>query len=135
MVSQSDWPRMLAVGMENADTGEWLIHEFDESPGARVGPEVLPAQLVISDLARDPLGRTTTDPLELFNLETGETRSINPGDSEGGGLGELDGAYWRSIVPVQWEPGVWRLLFTTHKGLVRWDPETDELVTIAGGAG
>ena len=133
--SQRDWPRTLAVGLEDADTGLWTIHEFDESPGARVGQEVLPAQLVIFDLARDPLGRTTTDPLELFNLETGETRSINPGDSEGGGLGELDGAYWRSNVPVEWEPGVWHLLFTTHKGLVRWDPETDELVTIAGGAG
>jgi hypothetical protein len=136
-VSQYDYDsrRTLAIGLENADTGEWIIHEFDESPGVSLGREMLPAQLIRIDLERDPVGIGMAVPFELFNLETGETRLIDPGDSTSGRLGELRGPFWNSIVPVQWEPGVWHLLFTTNKGLVRWDPETDELVTIAGGAG
>jgi len=134
-VVQNDWPQTLAVGLEDADAGEWIIHEFYESPGVRMGSETLPAQLIKIDLERDPAGFGVTVPIELFNLETGETRSIDPGNSNGGGLAELQDAYWRSVVPLQWEPGVWHLLLNTDRGLVRWDPETDELVTIAGGAG
>jgi hypothetical protein len=76
-----------------------------------------------------------TGPFELFNLETGEIRLIDPGNSTDGGLGELQGAFWRPAAAVQWDPGVWHLLLATHKAIVRWDPETDELVTVAGGAG
>ncbi len=134
-VKQSDWPRTLAVGLENANTGEWIIHEFDESPGVRLGREALPAQLLMEDPERDPLGFALNGPFELFNLETGEIRLIDPGNSTDGGPCELLGAYWRAVAAVQWEPGIWHLLLNTSKGVIRWDPETDELVTVAGGAG
>jgi hypothetical protein len=130
-----DSGRTLAIGLENAETGEWIIHQFDESPGVRLGHEALPAQLIKRDLERDLSGFGMAVPFEIFNLETGETRRIDSDEYTDGGLGTLQGPYWSLIVPVQWEPGIWHFLLNTSKGVIRWDPETDELVTVAGGAG
>ena len=135
---RSDWTRTLAVALESSENGGWITHRFDKGPKVSLRGEILPAELMMMALVREPLGSTEREEIRLFNLETSETRQIGPANTGDGVLGELRGAYWsfwRSTFPVEWEPGVWHVLLNTSTGLFRWDPETDELVRVAGGKG
>ena len=134
---RSNWDRTLAVALENSENGGWITHRFEEGAGVNISGEILPAELMMV-LGSEPLGSTGLEEILLFNLETGGTRPIGPADSGDDVLGEIRGPYWsilRSTYPVEWEPGVWHVLLNTSTGLFLWNPESDELVRVAGGAG
>ncbi len=100
--------------------------------GSRVQGEAVPNGVVVRHLV-DPTDRTQGIRLTLFDVDTGEMRNI--------------GSHLRSTVRwFPWQPGidmgfVWhcnqpevsRLFIDQSGALVRWDPETGEMVHVVGG--
>ncbi len=112
--------------------GERTVHELAGREGYWFLGEVVPNEIALSRLA-DPLDRRQGLRVELLNVDTGEVRLI--------------GAHLRRAFPwFQWnsgtsgvvfwynsQPAASRLFIDQRGALVRWDPETDELLHVVGG--
>jgi hypothetical protein len=71
---------------------------------------------------------------ELFDLETGEERSIATCSGGRWDCWQLQRGFWWGESPGARRPEAWRFFLDERHALVRWDPDTDTLTTIAGGA-
>jgi hypothetical protein len=111
-----------------------IVHTIGAAFGSSVSGEAVPNGLLVSHLV-DPADRTQGIRLTLFDVDTGETRNI--------------GSHLRSTARwFPWHPGIdmgfiWhcnqpevsRLFIDQSGALVRWDPESGEMVHVVGGAG
>ena len=115
------------------DTGEdRVVHTFGAAFGSRVDGEAVPNGVIVSHLV-DPTDRTKGIRLTLFDVDTGETRNIGshvrstarwfPWQS-----GVSMGFFWYCN-----QPAVGRLFIDQSGALVRWDPESGEMVHVVGG--
>jgi hypothetical protein len=118
--------------VEVFEGGERIVHELEGREGYWFLGEALPNEIALSRLA-DPLDRRQGLQVELLNVDTGKVRLI--------------GAHLRRAFPwFQWnsgtsgvvfwynsQPAASRLFIDQSGALVRWDPETGELVLVVGG--
>jgi hypothetical protein len=101
--------------------------------GSRVNGEVVPNGVVVSHLV-DPSDRTRGIRLALVDVDTGEMRNI------GSHLRSLLRWFpWHTGIDMGffwpcYQPAVCRLFIDQSGALVRWDPETGEMVHIVGGS-
>jgi len=130
----TDRPNTQAIALENPETGEWIEHQFGDDSGLWFGGEALPGQLVAFNRNPDSEPWTKHRSLDVFDLESGETRQVLAGPIQGYRLHGLHDEFWRSSSPGASSQSVWRHFLDSRDALVRWDPENDEFVTIAGGA-
>jgi len=122
----------VALVVEPTEGEGRIVHTMRAAFGSRVQGEAVPNGVVVRHLV-DPTDRTQGIRLTLFDVDTGEMRNI--------------GSHLRSTVGwFPWQPGidmgfVWhcnqlevsRLFIDQSGALVRWDPETGEMVHVVGG--
>jgi hypothetical protein len=109
-----------------------IVHTMRAGVGSRVHGEAVPNGVVVSHLV-DPSDRTQGIRLALFDVDTGEMRNIGS-------------HLWRTARWFPWQAGVsmgffWhcnqpavsRLYIDQSGALVRWDPESGEMVHVVGG--
>lgn len=142
------FPRLLSRGriaiLREADDGrEWLVVEspdgthraqYDLGIGveAKLCGEALPGELMVLRLV-DPAVRSEGRRADLIDLETGSWRSVATGVRR-----SWIGFQWKSgaLGSTFWyvnRPAANRLLTDRTGALVRWDPDTGELIHISGG--
>jgi hypothetical protein len=122
----------IELVVEPVEGDERVVHTLRASFGSRVDGEAVPNGVVVSHLV-DPSERTQGIRLALVDIDTGETRNIS--------------SHLRDTVRwFPWQPGfrvgfLWhcnqpavsRLFIDQTGALVRWDPESGEMVRIVGG--
>jgi hypothetical protein len=129
-VSRTDDPLRLTV--ETIDGDQHVIHDIGDAAEPTISGEAVPGHVVLSrlEVAGD---RTRGRRVELFNLESGERSMV--------------GSRLRRAFPwIPWQPGQvrgfsWynrqpeasRLFFDRTGAVVRWDPESGELIHVVGG--
>jgi hypothetical protein len=129
-VSQVDDPLRLTV--ETAAGDERVTHDVGDAAEPTISGEAISGRVVLSRL-EVPGDRTRGRRVELFDLESGERSMI--------------GSRLRRAFPwIPWQPGqmrgfFWynrqpeasRLFFDRTGAVVRWDPESGELIHVVGG--
>jgi len=122
----------VTLSVESIDGGDRIVHSVRTAEGSRVRGEAVPNGVIVSHLV-DPADRTQGIRIALFDVDSGEVRNI--------------GSHLRSTVrwfPWQagvsmgffwhcYEPAVARLFIDQTGALVRWDPETGDMVHVVGG--
>jgi len=122
----------VTLVVESIDGEDRIVHEMGAADAFRLNGEAVPNMVVVSRLA-DFANRTQGLQVDLFDIETGEIRSIGP--------------QLRRAAPwFPWQPGfevgffwhrhgpeVSRLFIDKSGALVRWDPETGNLIHVVGG--
>jgi len=109
-----------------------IVHTMRAADGSRVHGEAVPNGVVVSHLV-DPSDRPQGIRLALFDVDTGDMRNIGshmrrtvrwfPWQT-----GNDMGFFWHRD-----KPAVSRLFIDQSGALVRWDPETGEMVHVVGG--
>ena len=122
----------ITLTVETVDGDGRLVHIVRGAFGSRIIGEAVPNGVIVAHLA-DPSDRTEGIRLALFDLETGETRNI--GSQVQGRAGWI---YWQSGFKMSfiWHRkhfAVYRLFSDQSGALVRWDPESGEMVHVVGG--
>jgi hypothetical protein len=131
LTSQNDDGSITLV-VEPTEGDDRIVHTMRAADGSRVQGEAVPNGVVVLHLV-DPSDRTQGIRLVLFDVDTGEMRNI--------------GSHLRR--PVRWfprqngidmgffwhrdKPEVFRLFINQSGALVRWDPESGEMVHVVGG--
>jgi hypothetical protein len=46
---------------------------------------------------------------------------------------ELQFGFWGNRVPAAWHPQAWHFFLDDRHALVRWDPDSGSITTVAGG--
>ena len=108
--------------------------EYDLGAGvdATLGGEALPGELMVFRIV-DPTVPSEGRRADLIDLETGSWRPVATGVERGrGGFRLKSGAIGTSFWYVN-QPAANRLFIDPTGALVRWDPDTGELVHIVGG--
>ena len=133
----------MATLREEDDGREWLIvesldgaqhTEYDLGVGveAKLGGEALPGELVVLRLA-DPSVWSEGRRADLIDLDAGSWRPVAVGvDRVRAGFRWMSGAIGTSFWFVD-QPAADRLLTDRTGALVRWDPDTGDLIHIVGG--
>jgi hypothetical protein len=142
------FPRLLADGLiatlrEEVEGRDWLVvysfdgthrAEYDLGFGvdATLGGEALPGELMVVRIV-DPAVPSKGRRADLIDLWTGRWRPVATGVER-----VRTGFRWKSgaIGPSFWyvdRPAAARLLTDQTGALVRWDPDTGELINIVGG--
>lgn len=109
-----------------------IVHTLRAAFGSRVNGEAVPNGVVVSHLV-DPSDRTQGIRLALFDVDTGEMRNI------GSHLRRAVRWFpWHTGIDMGffwpcYQPAVSRLFIDQSGALVRWDPETGEMVHVVGG--
>jgi hypothetical protein len=129
-VSRANDPLRLTV--ETIDGDERVTHDVGDAAELTISGEAKSGHVVLSRL-EVPGDRTRGQRVELFSLESGER-------------GMIGSRLWRSFSWLPWQPGqirgfFWynrqpeasRLFFDRTGAVVRWDPESGELVHVVGG--
>lgn len=142
------FPRLLAGGSvatlrEEDDGRDWLVVESPDGVGyaeydlgigveAKLGGEALPGELMVLRLV-NPAVRSEDRRADLIDLETGRWRPVATGVRKSwSGFQWKSGALGSSFWYVD-QPAAARLLTDQTGALVRWDPDTGELIHIIGG--
>ena len=142
------FPLLLSRGRianlhEEDDGRAWLVvespdgahrPEYDLGIGvdATLGGEALPGELMVLRLV-DPAVRSEGRRADLIDLETGRWRPVATGVRRSWiGFQRKSGALGSSFWYVN-QPAAARLLTDRTGALVRWDPDTGELIHIVGG--
>lgn len=122
----------ITIAVEPVEAEGRIAHTLRAADGSRVHDEAVPNGVVVSHLV-DPSDRTQGIRLALFDVETGEMRNIGshlrsrlrwfPWQA-----GVSMGFFWHS-----YQPAVSRLFIEQSGALVRWDPETGDLIHVVGG--
>jgi hypothetical protein len=109
-----------------------IVHTMRAAVGSRVLGEAVPNGVIVSHLV-DPSDRTQGIRIALFDVDTGEIRNIGshlrgpvrwfPWQS-----GAAMGFFWHCN-----QPAASRLFIDQSGALVRWDPESGELIHVVGG--
>ncbi len=129
-VSRTDDPLRLTV--ETIDGDQHVTHEIGEAAEPTISGEGMAGHVVMSrpEVVGDP---TRGLRIALFDLESGERRTIGS---------RLRPAFpWLALQPGQirgffWynrQPEASRLFFDRTGAVVRWDPESGELIHVVGG--
>jgi hypothetical protein len=122
----------LALVVESIDGEGRIVHRMGAAFGSRVNGEAVPNGLMVSHLI-DPADRTQGIRIALFDVDTGQVQNI---------ASHLRGAArwfpWQSGVAMGFfwhcnQPAVSRLFIDQSGALVRWDPESGEMVHVVGG--
>ncbi len=142
------FPRLLSRGrianLRKEDDGRaWLVvesldgvnlAEYDLGVGvdATLGGEALPGELMVVRIV-DPAVPSEGRRADLINIETGRWRPVATGvERVRAGFRWKSGAIGTSFWYVN-QPAANRLLTDRTGALVRWDPDTGELIHIIGG--
>jgi hypothetical protein len=120
------------LGLFDPEAGSWIVHSLGRDTWLRIGGEVEPGRLAIFRPRLDDDGNLTGERLELFDLETGELRWLAGRDDNVVAWSWSHRTFWRTATPMAWKPEAWRVFRDGSRGVVRWDPATDTLTTIAG---
>ena len=109
-----------------------IVHTMRAAHGSTVHGEAVPNGVVVSHLV-DPSDRPQGIRLALFDVDTGEMRNI--GSHLRGTVrwfpwqtGNDMGFFWHRD-----KPAVFRFFIDQSGALVRWDPETGEMMHVVGG--
>ena len=122
----------LWLAVESLDGSERVDHNLGPDTDFWSGVEAMPGHLLILRSAEDA-EREQGRRADLLDLEDGSWREV------GRGLRRVHAGFqwrWASSRTALWyvnRPPANRLLTDTTGALVRWDPETGELVNIVGG--
>ena len=119
------------LGLLDPLTGQWIVHILGRDPW-RIGGEVEAGRLAVFKDRRDDDGNWVGERLELLDLETGELRPLGGRDGDLVGWSWTHRSFWGTTTPMVWKAEAWRVFRDGSRAVVRWDPETDELTTIAG---
>jgi hypothetical protein len=122
----------ITLTVETVDGDGRLVHTVRAAFGSRIIGEAVPNGVIVAHLA-DPSDRTKGIRLALFDLETGEIRNIGSQVR-----GRARGFWWQSGFNMTfiWHRNhcaVSRLFIDQSGALVRWDPESGEMVHVVGG--
>jgi hypothetical protein len=122
----------ITLTVETVDGDGRLVHTVRPAFGSRIIGEAVPNGVIVAHLA-DPGDRTKGIRLALFDLETGEIRNIGSQVR-----GRARGFWWQSGFNMTfiWHRNhcaVSRLFIDQSGALVRWDPESGEMVHVVGG--
>lgn len=118
--------------VESPDGAHRTEYDLGISVEAKLGGEALPGELMVLRLV-DPAVRSEGRRADLIHLETGRWRPVATGvDRVRVGFRWKSGALGYSFWYVN-QPAAARLLTDLTGALVRWDPDTGELVHIVGG--
>jgi len=122
----------LTMVVEPPEGEGQIVHTLRAADGFRVNGEAVPNGVVVSHLV-DPADRTQGIRLALFDVDTGEMRNI------GSHLRRTTRWFpWQNGIDMGFfwycnQPAVSRLFIDQSGALVRWDPETGEMVHVVGG--
>ena len=122
----------LILAAEPVEGGDRITHIVDDAAYFNLHGEAVPNGIVVSQLA-DPSDRTKGRRVDVIDIDSGELRNIGE---------HLRGGYpW-----LPWQPGkagviFWyrdqteasRFFVDQSGALVRWDPESGDLVHVVGG--
>jgi len=131
LASQND-DGSLALVVEPVEGEGRIDHTLRAADGSRVLGEAVPNGVIVSHLV-DPSDRTQGIRQALFDVDTGEMRNI------GSHLRRTVRWFpWQSGVEMGFfwhrnQPAVSRLFIDQSGALVRWDPESGEMVHVVGG--
>ena len=122
----------LALVVEPIDGEGRIVHRMGAAFGSRVSGEAVPNGLIVSHLI-DPADRTQGIRIALFDVDTGQVRNIASHLRSG-----LRWFPWQNGLKMGffwpcYQPAVFRLYIDQRGALVRWDPESGEMVHIVGG--
>ncbi len=131
LASESDDGSITLVA-EQIDGEGRIVHTIGGAFGSRVNGEAVANGVVVSHLV-DPSDRTQGIRIALFDVDTGEVRNIAShlrGTARWfhGQSGFGMGFFWHRN-----QPAVSRLFIDQSGALVRWDPESGEMVHVVGG--
>jgi hypothetical protein len=132
VLSSEDDNGSIELVVEQVEGDGWMPHTLGASDGSRVHGEAVPNGVVVSHLV-DPGDRTQGIRLALIDVDSGEARNI------GSHLRSTIRRFpWQAGVSMGFfwycdEPAVARLFIDQSGALVRWDPETGEMVHVVGG--
>jgi hypothetical protein len=122
----------ITITVEPVEGDGQIVHTVRAAEGSRVLGEAVPNGIIVSHLV-DPSDRTQGIRIVLFDIDTGEMRNI--GSHLRSRLrwfpwqyGVNMGFFWPC-----YQPAVFRLFIDQSGALVRWDPETGDLVHVVGG--
>jgi hypothetical protein len=122
----------ITVAVEAVAGDGRIVHTLRAAFGSRVNGEAIPNGVVVSHLV-DPADRTQGIRLALFDVDTGEARNIashlrGPVRWFPWHTGVSMGFFWPC-----YQPAASRLFIDQSGALVRWNPETGEMVHVVGG--
>jgi hypothetical protein len=122
----------ITIAIEAVEGEGRVVHTLRAAFGSRVNGEAVPNGVVVSHLV-DPFDRAQGIRLALFDVDTGEVRNIGSHLRRsarwyGWQAGVSMGFFWHCN-----QPAVSRLFIDQSGALVRWDPETGEMVHVVGG--
>ncbi len=124
-----------AVAVQNEDPGGWTRYPFDGPAFPTLGSEIVPGGLaVFTGELRDGDERFwACKAVEVLDLASGDRRALLP--CRGGRLEcrDLQFGFWGNRVPTAWHQQAWHYFLDDRHALVRWDPESGAITTIAGG--
>jgi hypothetical protein len=131
-VLQIDENRQGRLVVESPHGEARVVHELGDVSDLRLGGEALPGSVVVSRL-EDPSDRARGRRLNMLNLDSGEWRDIE-------GVVRRSFSWYPTYLRssgfhVQYRggPGLSSFAVDQHGALVRWDPESGELVHVIGG--
>jgi hypothetical protein len=120
--------------VESIEGGDRVVHSISAAGEPRLSGEAVPNGVVVSRL-EDPSDRTQGMRIDLFDVDSGEVRSIGRHLRRGFSwlpwqYGSAGAVFWfRDQPAASW-------LFLDQTGaLMRWNPETGGLAHIVGGGG
>lgn len=118
--------------VEPVADGDHIVYELDETMGFELSGEAIPGGVVLSQLV-DPSDNAQGLRVDLFDVDSGEVRNIGSNLRRGfpwyqWKWGKAGVIFWYGN---QTEAG--RFFMDQSGALVRWDPETGELIHVVGG--
>ncbi|MCU0235428.1 MAG: hypothetical protein MUE90_15530, partial [Thermoanaerobaculales bacterium] len=133
VVRSTDSQDEILVAVQAEETATWTEHRAPAESFNWIGGEIAPGRLAILTSRRDDNGDWVKAQVQLLDLDTGATRPLGAGVDAGAGWWWTHEDFWRTSRPMAWKPEAWRL-FRTEGGraVVRWDPATGGLTTVAG---
>jgi hypothetical protein len=133
VVRSSEYQDEILVAVQAAETATWAEHRIPAGSSTRIGGEVTPGRLAIFRFRLDERQDWISEQGQLLDLDSGEVHPLVRGDDTTFRRSWNHYVFWRTTSPVAWKPEAWRL-FSTEDGraVVRWDPATGGLTTVAG---
>jgi hypothetical protein len=122
----------ILLTVETVDGESRLVHTVRAAFGSRIIGEAVPNGVIVAHLA-DPSDRTKGIRLALFDIETGEIRNIGSQVRGRAGWINWQSGFKMSFIWHRDHFAVSRLFVDQSGALVRWDPESGELVHVVGG--
>ncbi len=124
-----------AVVVQNEDAGGWTRYAFDGPAFPTIGSEVEPGSLAIftGEFSDGDERFWSCSQVEVLDLASGKRQALVPCSGGRMECRDLQFGFWGNRVPTAWHPQAWRYFLDDRSALVRWDPDSGSITSVAGG--